>query len=132
MENNSSFQAAPARPVGQLKTNRGLFKYIIFSILTFGIYSLVFMSSISSYVNVVCSRYDGKKTMHYCLLFFRDEFLASHAAIIAGSPTEDSHNPGFELTVVFHPHLVEHMLRTLGIALWYGLVKLVALSVCLE
>ena len=29
---------------------------------------------------------------YYCLLFFRDEFLASHAAIIAGSPTEDSHN----------------------------------------
>ena len=70
MENNSNVQAAQARPVGQLKTNRGLFKYIIFSILTFGIYSLVFMSSISSNVNVVCSRYDGKKTMHYCLLFF--------------------------------------------------------------
>ena len=70
MENNSNVQAAQARPVGQLKTNRGLFKYIIFSILTFGIYSLVFMSSISSDVNVVCSRYDGKKTMHYCLLFF--------------------------------------------------------------
>ena len=70
MENNSNFQAAQARPVGQLKTNRGLFKYIIFSLLTFGIYPLVFMSSISSNVNVVCSRYDGKKTMHYCLLFF--------------------------------------------------------------
>lgn len=70
MENNPNVQAAPARPVGQLKTNRGLFKYIIFSLLTFGIYPLVFMSSISSNVNVVCSRYDGKKTMHYCLLFF--------------------------------------------------------------
>ena len=65
-ENNYS----PVRPVGQLKTNRGLLKYIIFSIITFGIYPLVFMSSISSDVNVVCSRYDGKKTMHYCLLYF--------------------------------------------------------------
>lgn len=61
---------SPVRPVGQLKTNRGLLKYIIFSIITFGIYPLVFMSSISNDVNIVCSRYDGKKTMHYCLLYF--------------------------------------------------------------
>lgn len=57
-------------PVGQLKTNRGLLKFILFSIITLGIYSIVFYSSISNDVNVVCSRYDGKKTMHYCLLFF--------------------------------------------------------------
>lgn len=57
-------------PVGQLKTNRGLVKFILLSIITFGIYSIVFMSSISSDVNIICSRYDGKKTMHYCLLFF--------------------------------------------------------------
>lgn len=65
-ENNYS----QVKPVGQLKTNRGLLKYIIFSIITFGIYPLVFMSSISNDVNIVCSRYDGKKTMHYCLLYF--------------------------------------------------------------
>ncbi len=70
METKINTQAAAARPVGQLKTNRGLLKYIIFTIITFGIYPLVFMSSISNDVNVVCSRYDGKKTMHYCLLFF--------------------------------------------------------------
>lgn len=61
---------APVQPVGQLKTNRGLVKYILLSIITFGIYPLVFMSSISSDVNVICSRYDGKKTMHFCLLLF--------------------------------------------------------------
>ena len=70
MENQVTVQAGTARPVGQLKTNRSLLKYILLSIITFGIYSIVFMSSISSDVNVVCSRYDGKKTMHYCLLFF--------------------------------------------------------------
>ncbi len=58
------------RPVGKQKTNRGLLKYILFSIITFGFYPLVFLSSISSNVNVVCSRYDGKKTMHYSLLYF--------------------------------------------------------------
>lgn len=67
---NATNNAQQTRPVGQLKTNRGLGKYIIFSIITLGIYPLVFMSSISNDVNVVCSRYDGKKTMHYCLLFF--------------------------------------------------------------
>ncbi|MBO5369175.1 MAG: DUF4234 domain-containing protein [Clostridia bacterium] len=58
---------APAR---KLKTNKGLIKYIFLSIITFGIYGLVVMSSLSSDINIVAGRYDGKKTMHYCLLFF--------------------------------------------------------------
>ena len=57
-------------PVGQLKTNKGLLKTILLSIITFGIYSLVVMSSVSNDINIVASRYDGKKTMHYCLLVF--------------------------------------------------------------
>lgn len=57
-------------PVGQLKTNRGLLKFILLSIVTLGIYSIVFYSSLSSDVNLIASRYDGKKTMHYCLLLF--------------------------------------------------------------
>lgn len=64
MENNA------VRPVGQLKTNRGLLKFILLTIITFGIYALVFYSSISSDINIIASRYDGKKTMHYCLLAF--------------------------------------------------------------
>ncbi|MBP3371248.1 MAG: DUF4234 domain-containing protein [Clostridia bacterium] len=57
-------------PVAQLKTNRKLWKYILFSILTFGIYGLVVMSNVSTDLNTIASRYDGKKTMHYCLIFF--------------------------------------------------------------
>ncbi len=57
-------------PVGQLKTNKGLLKTILLSLITFGIYGLVVMSAISNDINIVASRYDGKKTMHYCLLFF--------------------------------------------------------------
>ena len=30
----------------------------------------VVMSNISSDINTIASRYDGKKTMHYCLVFF--------------------------------------------------------------
>lgn len=65
-QNNIQMQ----RPVAQLKTNRKLIKFILLNLITFGIYSIVFYSSISTDVNIICSRYDGKKTMHYCLLFF--------------------------------------------------------------
>lgn len=61
---------ATAGPVGQLKTNRGLAKYILLSLVTFGIYGLVAMSSVSNDINIAASRYDGKRTMHFCLLFF--------------------------------------------------------------
>ena len=69
MQDNQNYQASAA-PVGQLKTNRGLLKYILLSFITFGIYGIVVMSSISNDINIVASRYDDKKTMHYCLLFF--------------------------------------------------------------
>ena len=57
-------------PVGQLKTNKGLVKTILLSLITFGIYGLVVMSAVSNDINIVASRYDGKKTMHFCLLCF--------------------------------------------------------------
>jgi len=57
-------------PVGQLKTNRGLVKLILLSLITFGIYGLVVYSALSQDINTIASRYDGKKTMHYCLLLF--------------------------------------------------------------
>ncbi len=59
-----------AKPVGQLKTNRGLAKFILLSIVTLGIYGIVVMSSISTDINTIAGRYDGKKTMHYCLVIF--------------------------------------------------------------
>ena len=65
MEN--TINTAPAK---KLKTNKGLLKALLLSIITFGIYPLVVMSSISSDINIVASRYDGKKTMHFCLLVF--------------------------------------------------------------
>lgn len=59
-----------APPVGQLKTDRSLLKFILLSIVTLGIYAIVFMSGVSSDLNIVASRYDGKKTVHYCLMSF--------------------------------------------------------------
>ena len=63
-------QAPNFAPASKLKTNRGLLKLILLSLITFGIYPLVVMSVISTDINVIASRYDGKKTMHYCLLVF--------------------------------------------------------------
>ena len=57
-------------PIAQLSTNRGLLKFILLSLITFGIYGLVVMSKISTDINIIASRYDGKKTMHYCLVVF--------------------------------------------------------------
>lgn len=62
--------SAGAAPVGQLKTNRGLLKLILLNFLTLGIYGLVVMSNISSDINLIAGRYDGRKTMHYCLVLF--------------------------------------------------------------
>ncbi len=67
---NENNYAAPAAPVYRMKTNRGLLKLILLSLITFGIYPLVVYSGISSDINTIASRYDGKKTMHYCLLLF--------------------------------------------------------------
>ena len=61
---------APAAPVAQRKTNKGLIKTILLSLITFGIYPLVVMSVLSDDINIVASRYDGKHTMHFCLLAF--------------------------------------------------------------
>lgn len=67
MENQVATNPAP---VGQLNTSRGLVKLILLSIITFGIYPLIFYSGISNDINIIASRYDGRRTMHYCLLLF--------------------------------------------------------------
>lgn len=62
-------KAAPP-PVAQLKTSRGALKAILLSIITLGIYGLVLYYKMSSELNITASRYDGKKTMNFALLFF--------------------------------------------------------------
>lgn len=62
--------AAPAyeqskRPLLQLATNRGMLKMIFLGLVTFGIYPTVIYSRIASELNIVASRYDGRKTMPF-------------------------------------------------------------------
>jgi len=54
----------------QLRTNRGLLKYLIFSLITLNIYHIVLFSHISQEINKVASKHDGRHTMHYCLIYF--------------------------------------------------------------
>lgn len=67
---NNGAPVMNAAPVGQLNTNRGLLKTILLTLVTFGIYSIIFYSGIGEDLNAIASRYDGKKTMHFCLIFF--------------------------------------------------------------
>ncbi len=53
-----------------LKTDRGLLKCFLLSLITFGIYGIVVMSHISTEINEIATRHDGRKTMHFCLLYF--------------------------------------------------------------
>lgn len=53
-----------------LKTNRKLWKVILLSLITFGIYPLVMMHNITTELNIVASKRDGKKTMNYILMTF--------------------------------------------------------------
>lgn len=64
--NNNSTQA-PRAPA-QVKANFGLLKFIILSLLTFGIYGIYSFAKVGDILNSVAGRYDGKKTMSYWLL----------------------------------------------------------------
>ena len=57
-------------PALQLRTNRGLAKMLFLGIITFGIYPLVVESHISEELNLIASRHDGRRTMHFCLIYF--------------------------------------------------------------
>lgn len=66
---------ASATPAYKLKTNRGLLKFLFLSLITCGIYAIVDMSRVTEDINIIASRYDGKRTMHYCLITFLFSWL---------------------------------------------------------
>ena len=58
-------EAKPQRPALQLPTHRSMLKYFLLMLPTLCIYPAVIMSKISSEINIVASRYDGKRTNHF-------------------------------------------------------------------
>ena len=53
-------------------TNEGFgwLGHLLMTMITFGIYAIVAYSKVSTDINAIASKYDGKKTMHYCLMVF--------------------------------------------------------------
>lgn len=64
------YRAPHTAPAVQLSTNYSLVKMIFLNLITFGIYSIVIYSRMGTDINTAAGRYDGKKTMHYCLVYF--------------------------------------------------------------
>lgn len=62
----ASWNSSPAL---QLPTGRSLLKIIFLNLITLGIYSMVIYSRISSEINIVASRYDGKRTMPFLAVY---------------------------------------------------------------
>ena len=65
-----------------LKTNRSLGRFILFTIITFGIYSLVYFYCVGRDLNTINSRYDGKKTMNFVLLMLVAPFTLGIAGLV--------------------------------------------------
>lgn len=57
-------------PAYQLPTRRGFWKMLLLGILTGMIYPMVILSRISVEINMVASRHDGKRTMHFLWMPF--------------------------------------------------------------
>lgn len=57
-------------PALKFATNRSLVKMFFLSMITFGIYGMVHQSRMADEINMVASRYDGKKTMPYFAMIF--------------------------------------------------------------
>jgi len=53
-----------------MKANRGLLKYFLLTIITLGIYPIVFWSSIGEDLNVIIPPPAYKKTTHFCICLF--------------------------------------------------------------
>ena len=61
----------------KLKTNRSVWKLIILSLFTFGIYSILFFIPLSFDLDKAAPRRDGKKTMNYAFALILSFFTFS-------------------------------------------------------
>lgn len=55
-------------PVLRLSEHRGLLKMLFLGLITLGIYPFVTMYRMSVDINIIASRYDGRRTMNYAML----------------------------------------------------------------
>lgn len=70
MNQNQSVQQSQGGAIVPLKGEYSMLKMILLGIITFGIYPLIKLCNISTDINTIAGRYDGKKTMHFALVVF--------------------------------------------------------------
>ena len=61
----------------KLKTNRSMWKVMLFSVLTFGIYLIVFFSPFAAELDEIYPKRDGSKTMDFLLVYILSLFTCS-------------------------------------------------------
>lgn len=69
MQENQIYVENMCAPVNKMPT-RKVGKTIILSIVTFGIYLIVLFTKTGEELNIVASKYDGKRTTNFCLICF--------------------------------------------------------------
>jgi hypothetical protein len=52
-----------------------MWKFILLSFITLGIYGIVVMSHVSTEINRIATKYDHRRTPHYCLVVFLFSWL---------------------------------------------------------
>lgn len=73
---NQMYNGAPqpgyqsVRPFRPMATDRGMLKFVLLNLVTCGIYSLFFFSTLGEDLNFIAKPRDGKNTMHFCLMYF--------------------------------------------------------------
>ena len=70
IEVTTHHESEPFVPKKLLPINRNLAKVILLSFITLGIYGIVILAKISSEINTVATKYDGRKTTNYLWIFF--------------------------------------------------------------
>lgn len=105
---------------GQLRTNRGLLKSLIFGFLTLGIYNIVSENHISDELNLIVTRYDARRTMRFGWIFFIFSWLTLGIALIVWfHRTSDRMN--FEL----HRRNIDYSFGASDFWLWYFLGSMI-------
>ena len=62
---NKEITIENTEPMIKIRTDRALWKWIVFGIITVGIYPLVVQCKLSREINTIASKYDHRNTMHY-------------------------------------------------------------------
>lgn len=82
IEVTTHHESEPFLPKKLLPINRGLAKFFLLSMVTLGIYGIVVLTQISSEINTVATRYDGRKTTNYLWFFFLWGWLTGGIAFL--------------------------------------------------